>query len=427
MAHKMGLLVIDMTTGKQVAKTLTLTYDTSSRTTNATCASSTSGGTVTIYPCREFNTASGYTSTLLNASTANTDCYYLRPCSSTVASSNIKLGCASTARTEYWSDVNVGGGLYSGQYVKTVIQSDRNSANIVANFTYSGTPLTFTIPWYGNYTLTVYGAQGGSVNSTLAGGRGAIVSGKLDLNKNAALYVYVGAQGNTTGADAWNGGGHMHQPTHSDNNKWIKAGSVSCGGGGATDIALQNAGTGNWKTNAHLYSRIIVAGGGGGAFNWTGETGSAAGGNGYGNATNSWYGCAGAGADDPGGGGTLSAGGKAPTYYLATSPGATGSYTAPGFGYGGSMDMYHNTTWEYEAAGGGGGGWYGGSFGGYGSRNGAGGGGSSYAWTTTSSLNTYYPSSEYKPSTSFYLSNVSLSTTGNTGAGRATIVCTTVN
>ena len=284
-------------------------------------------------------------------------------------------------------------------------------------FSYSGTSKQWVAPHLGDYTLTVYGAQGGSVNATYKGGLGAMVSGKLTLAVNTSLYVYVGQQGKTDGTNAWNGGGHMHIPYHSDNNKWIKAGSVSCGGGGGTDIALRAASVNAWKEDAHLYSRIIIAGGGGGAYYWTGEkdgsTNSiASGGNGFGNSSNQWYGCNGAGVSDPGKGGTLNAAGANPTYYQS-------SYESASFGYGGSMDFYHTDSWQYEAAGAGGGGWYGGGFGGFGTYNGSGGGGSSYAWTST--LSSYYPNSSYKPSTSYYLSNVTLSSSGNTGNGYAQI------
>ncbi len=419
----MGLLILDMTTGKDVDKLLTMTFDTSTRINNATCSSVSSGGKVNIKPSHEFNTTSTYTSSFLNANSAEKDCYYILKCSNSVVSNDIKIGCSSIASTEYWSDINVGGGLYSGQCFNQIIKSDRDYANLIANFTYSGTPLEIKIPWYGNYVLNVYGAQGGSVNSTYIGGLGAIVSGKLNLNKNNTLYVYVGEQGKTDGTNAWNGGGHMHIPYYNPSNKWINQGSVSCGGGGATDIALQYAGTNTWKTDAHLYSRLIVAGGGGGAFNWTGEGGHASGGNGFGNASNSWYGCNGLGTDDPGKGATLSAGGGYPTYY-ANSPSAI---TASTFGCGASMDLWHNDTWHYEAAGAGGGGWYGGGVGGFGSKNGSGGGGSSYAWTTTSNLHNYYPNSSYKPSTSYYLTDVQISSSGNSGKGKAVITCTTVN
>ena len=125
MEHKMGLVVLDMTTGKSVTQTRTMTYDTNTRTTDATCSISNSASKTTIYPCHEFNTSSGYISTLLNASTSGTDCYYILKCTPTVASSNIKVGCISTERKEYWDDVSVGEGLYSGKCVSRQINSNR--------------------------------------------------------------------------------------------------------------------------------------------------------------------------------------------------------------------------------------------------------------------------------------------------------------
>lgn len=94
---------------------------------------------------------------------------------------------------------------------------------------------------------------------------------------------------------------------------------------------------------------------------WTGEKGStnsiASGGNGFGNSSNQWYGCNGAGVSDPGNGGTLNGAGANPTYYGS-------SYESASFGYGGSMDFYHTDIWQYEAAGAGGDGHYGGATGG---------------------------------------------------------------
>ena len=298
----------------------------------------------------------------------------------------------------------------------TIVTPDYSNAfnQKIWKFSYSGTCKQWKAPHNGAYTLIVYGAQGGSASAIYCGGLGAIVTGQLSMLQNNSLYIYVGEQGSITGSDAWNGGGHMHIPYHSSGNKWVVAGSVSCGGGGATDISLQPASANAWKEDAHLYSRLLVAGGGGGAYIWTGENGSASGGNGFGNSSNQWYGCNGAGIDDPGKGGTLSGGGDDAIY--------KSTYVSATFGCGSSMDFYHTDDWQYEAAGAGGGGWYGGSAGGFGTKNGAGGGGSSYAWT--SNLNSYYPNTypAYKPSTAYYLNNVILSTSGNAGNGKAMII-----
>jgi hypothetical protein len=90
-----------------------------------------------------------------------------------------------------------------------------------------------------------------------------------------------------------------------------------------------------------------------------------------------------------------------------------------GFGYGGS------NSWYDEGLGAGGGGWYGGGSAGGLDNNGSGGGGSSYVWT--SSLATYYPPSSYKPSTSYYLSDVSSQAGVRSGDGYARITFISAN
>ena len=228
------------------------------------------------------------------------------------------------------------------------------------------------------------------------------MSGTLTLAQNVELKVYVGQQGRTNGGDAWNGGGHMHASSHN--------GYLACGGGGATDISLQ--GSSAWKTDAHLYSRIIVAGGGGGAVYWKeGETIDGH----NGGAGGAWNGGNGAGSD-PGHGATLDG--------IGANGAMLQDAVNAGFGYGGSMDYDHTPTWHYEAAGAGGGGWYGGGCAGFASMNGSGGGGSSYAWSTEQNLHQKYPTSTYKPSTNYYLSNVSAESSVRTGHGFARITYT---
>jgi hypothetical protein len=106
----------------------------------------------------------------------------------------------------------------------------------------------------GRYNLEVWGAQGGNDTSypdTCFGGRGGYSKGTVQLNSKTTLYVYVG------------GSGTGYLPGSSDG---------SAGGGGGTDIRLQN---GLWNNTNGLRSRIIVAGGGGGrrGTNYEGITG----------------------------------------------------------------------------------------------------------------------------------------------------------
>jgi hypothetical protein len=95
----------------------------------------------------------------------------------------------------------------------------------------------------GTYQLEVWGAQGGNDTSfpdTVFGGRGGYSKGTVQLGSKTTLYVYVG------------GSGTGYLPGSS----W-----GSTGGGGGTDIRLQN---GAWNDTNGLKTRIIVAGGGGG-------------------------------------------------------------------------------------------------------------------------------------------------------------------
>ena len=97
----------------------------------------------------------------------------------------------------------------------------------------------FKAPMAGTYKLEVWGAQGGDRGGN-NGGRGGYSVGELDMEINQKVYVYVGCSGNDGGkAGGWNGGG-----SHQYHN----------GGGGATDIRTEID---------DLYSRFIVAGGGG--------------------------------------------------------------------------------------------------------------------------------------------------------------------
>ena len=259
----MGLVALDMTTGKSVTETRTMTYDTNARTTDETCLISNSTSTTTIYPCHEFNTSSGYTGTLLNASTSGKDCYYIVKCSPTVASSNIKVGCVSTERKEYWDDVNVGAGLHSGECVSRQINSNRTFANLVALFSCVGKCQEITLPWYGSYKMECWGANGANhtrETTTHYGGISGYVAGIIAMEKNKTLYVYVGDQ------SGFNGGGIVGPSAQL---------SWGSNGGGGTDIRLAKHNDTQYSTIwggvASLRSRIIVAAGGGGANNrWDG-------------------------------------------------------------------------------------------------------------------------------------------------------------
>jgi hypothetical protein len=261
--------------------------------------------------------------------------------------------------------------------------------SFIREYNYTGNVQSFTVPVSGTYKLEVWGAQGGGPSpSSINGGKGAYVTGCISLAKGSVLYLYVGQQP-SAGTGGWNGGGSNLTAPY--------------GGGGATDISLSN---GSWNDDTHLYSRIIVAGGGGGY-------GSVASTNVYqGGVGGAWNGGNGEG-DDPGYGATINEAGA------NASGSCNTNMVNAGFGYGGS------NSWYDEGLGAGGGGWYGGGSAGGLDNNGSGGGGSSYVWT--SSLATYYPPSSYKPSTSYYLSDVSSQAGVRSGDGYARITFISAN
>jgi hypothetical protein len=204
-------------------------------------------------------------------------------------------------------------------------------ANCTVTFPYTGDYYAWTVPsGVNSITVDLQGAQGGSTSS--AGGLGGRVQLTLSVTSNSTLYFYVGGQGINNGVGGYNGGGTASGITH------------GASGGGATDIRT---------SIADLNSRLVVAGGGGGASagSYPG-VGGAGGGLIGGNGPTS-------GGFVGGKGGTQSAGGAGGSGYCSPAAGSFGQG-------GGTANMYHCPA--------GGGGWYGG---GQGAVMG-GGGGSSY-------------------------------------------------
>lgn len=149
-------------------------------------------------------------------------------------------------------------------------------------FEYTGNYQEYTTKKSGYYYIETYGAQGGDIitpnqvsSATFLGGRGGFSSGYIYLLANETLYIYVGGQGegdngeeisqsaNHVSLGGYNGGGNGKN--HSS------TGRIATGGGGATDIryfgnAIPTSEDLKWDSILGLKSRIIVAGGGGGAF-----------------------------------------------------------------------------------------------------------------------------------------------------------------
>ena len=226
----------------------------------------------------------------------------------------------------------------------------------------------------GTYKIECWGAQGGSYNSTYYGGKGGYSVGKLILNENTTVYVYVGGKG-TDGITAgektggFNGGGKSYT-----SGSGYEAGS----GGGASDVRIGQD---------SLYARVIVAGGGGGAgaYNSSNRYSGGAGG-GTSGVTPSQYNTS----YKSGEGGSQTSRGTS-HYYTYTD--STTYVTLADFGVGSSA--ISGKTFRIT---GGGGGWYGGGSGG----RAAGGGGSGYVYTADTASN--YPSGCLLNS-SYYLTN----------------------
>lgn len=147
----------------------------------------------------------------------------------------------------------------------------------IAEFGYTGGYQKYRTPKNGYYYVEVYGAQGGDIttqntaNATFNGGKGGYTSGYIYLGANETLYIYVGGQGTATSSETtnqvvpggYNGGGAGKNGTSS--------GRVSTSGGGASDIryfgnVIPSSSDLEWDSELGLNSRIMVAGGGGGAF-----------------------------------------------------------------------------------------------------------------------------------------------------------------
>lgn len=161
----------------------------------------------------------------------------------TISNSNNMLSLSIPAYTNY-SDNDYGINLvvpYS-EDIEIVLPDLRTeyyaTEEIEYELTESGvTELTLNA---GVYKLEVWGAQGGYQNDSSKGGKGGYSYGTLTLTEPTKIYVYVGGSGNSGGsAGGFNGGGKR---------------DTYPGGGGASDVRI---GTDS------LYSRVIVAGGGG--------------------------------------------------------------------------------------------------------------------------------------------------------------------
>ena len=134
------------------------------------------------------------------------------------------------------------------------------------DFNYIGEYEEWIAPETGLYRLETWGAQGNDPKKNRSyGGKGAYAAGSIYLEQGDTLYIYVGEHRSDRAA-SWNSGSTGGSTVEAGNG----GGANGYGGGGATDIRLKpNATNTVWNDVTSLRSRIMVAGGGGGATDYS--------------------------------------------------------------------------------------------------------------------------------------------------------------
>ncbi len=135
-----------------------------------------------------------------------------------------------------------------------IVQKTYRIDNIDREFDYTGGPRIYYVLTSGQYKLEAYGASGGlGYGNINPAGQGGYTSATTYLQEGQILYIYVGEQGQgQSGTISYNGGGASGGTTEHRGGQ----------GGGATDFRLIS---GQWNNIEGLKSRILIAGGGGGA------------------------------------------------------------------------------------------------------------------------------------------------------------------
>lgn len=267
-------------------------------------------------------------------------------------------------------------------------------ANEPVTFNYTGNTQSITL-LPGKYKLECWGASGGIGNGNINPiGLGGYSVGILNVAETLTLYIYVGQDGvsNAMTSVRYNGGGAAIGTS----------GHNGGAGGGATDFRLIN---GAWNNVDSLRSRILVAGGGGGAQPNCGDTATAGHGGGLigGTSYNQGY------------------QGRAASVAATRAYSTGGTQTSGGHGYNvndGQNSRVGTGSFGYgvnsvTCGAGGGGGWYGGGTG----YTSGGGGGSSYAAGFPECDSTYH----YSYQQSIILEEVELLQAINKGNGQAKI------
>jgi hypothetical protein len=289
---------------------------------------------------------------------------------------------------------------FSGTNQASAATTTCSAGTCTVTFSYTGNDESWTVPYSGDFTLEVWGAQGGGGGLYYGtGGAGGYSKGTATLSAGTVLHVNVGQVGAISDTQtSYNGGGKGDKASGS---------GPGGGGGGATHIATSFGQL--YVLNSNKTAVLIVAGGGGGAggSNQSAYAAYAANG-GYGGGTTGGNGVNGnneVGTYRAGGsGGTQSAGG-------AFNGGSDATIVIASFGQGGSSSTAIQNS---ISGGGGGGGWYGG--GAAADGGGSGGGGSGYVGTLANSVITAGNATMPNPAGG--------TMTGRTGAGFARITYT---
>ena len=221
---------------------------------------------------------------------------------------------------------------YLGETEGTCIHNDYYDS------TYMGDEDTFIVPCTGKYSLEVWGAQGGTHDTSIYGGYGGYTYGEIELTTGDTLYINVGGQG-TAGYNngevlgGYNGGGNAYS--------YVGGGYKVGSGGGATHISTKPGLLSELENSKS--DILIVAGGGGGSFSnaWNsyGPGGSGGGYIGHNTVSNR--------ADYidyriPAKGGTQSEGGTYGAYYSGTNVYGVDDRSNGSFGTGGSYTRADN-------------------------------------------------------------------------------------
>lgn len=271
--------------------------------------------------------------------------------------------------------ISVGYGAFQTS-INIQVQGTVNKCKIgrTWKYEYTGEPKEFKAPCGGTYKIELWGASGGMIIENNS--YGGYASGKININENKKLYIYVGEAGKRTETVVYNGGGGAAKGYDDVAIHPERVPVIGNSGGGATDVRTAN---GKWNDFQSLKSRVIVAAGGGGSFAYSNYGSNIIGEHSFAGGIIGYSGCS-YNADNTintrGFGGTQIEGGQAGIPYDSEGNVETG-----GFGYGGST-----LSWSGDnPASGGGSGYYGGGAGAGSSGNGKqgfsggnGGGGSSF-------------------------------------------------